>query len=92
MSTQLCAYTYKSGDCGHNLGEKVYVKNRRTNKRVNATVEVTWYSGNKSGTVEETHVISAGGKKFIGCTRKGGVVDPNTTYSYKVIGCEELRD
>ena len=35
--TQLCAYTYESGDCGHNLGNKVYVKNRRTDKRVRAT-------------------------------------------------------
>ena len=92
MSTKLCAYTYKSGDCGDNLGKKVFVKNRKNKKSVLATVEVTWRSGNESGTKEETHKISAGGKKFIGCTRKGGVVDPNTTYTYKVIGCEEIRD
>lgn len=84
-----CAYISYGERCGFaKAGSVAYVQNRLRNRRVRATVRVTWRQGIQRGTYQLTRVIPAGGRVSLGCTSSSNI--PVAYYSFAVIGCETL--
>lgn len=87
---QLCAYIEYGDSCGFaGSGRRAYVRNRRNDSRVRATVETRWRYRLESGTSEREHVVPAGGRTSLGCTVSNSV--PTTNRNFRVIGCVILE-
>jgi len=85
-----CARIGYEDRCGFaGSGYEAFVINERNDRRVRATVRVSWRRGIDSGEYDQEHTLPAGGKKFLGCTRSNNI--PVTDYSFRVVGCEVLR-
>ncbi|EHW0695536.1 hypothetical protein K1B30_003875 [Vibrio parahaemolyticus] len=84
-----CARVRYGSSCGFaNSGQSVYVVNARNDKRIQATIRVSWSNGIDNGQYDRVHVIPAGSEKRLGCTRSSHI--PVTDYRYSVVGCEVL--
>ena len=89
MARDNCADIVYRGRCGFaDSGQWAYVRNLRRDRRVRATIEVTFSSSENRGRNERTKSIPAGGRVSLGCTKSATM--PVTTFSFRLIGCEIL--
>ena len=83
---QLCAYMTYEETCGwNNSGRKAFVQNRETGTRVRATVETTWQRGNDGDSEQQEVLVSAGGKRYVVCSRSDDY--PPIERTFEVVGC-----
>ena len=74
-----------SGRCGFaNGGSKQYLVNTDSRNRYRVTVRTYWRSGINNGQSDRTHIMEAGGRKYLGCTDSGYI--PVTYYRRQVVG------
>jgi proline racemase len=71
--------------CG--TGLKMWVENRRNDKRVRVTIRKSW-TGNSPGSNQSVVTLPAGGERELGCTQ---TIPPSIVgYSWSIRGCETL--